>query len=200
MVGGGTLPAPGRGAPPAPRPVQHLRNPTGGLERQTRGVDAKQDEWNTKQETWNENATIRFNRIEADMSSLKGDYARTRTIQDARGIAADLGLQYIRTLTVDDVHRMAGRSLERDVLRGFRNADLVIEAADGTDTRFIAMEISFAADQRDCNRAVRNAELITRFTGKLAQAAVASVRNDQAAATRDQCQDRERTTDGPPAT
>ena len=51
----------------------------------------QQEAWNAKQETWNENATIPFNRIEADMSSLKGDYARTRTIQDARGIAADLG-------------------------------------------------------------------------------------------------------------
>ena len=116
------------------------------------------------------------------MSSLKGDYARTRTIQDARGIAADLGLEYVRTLSNDDLNEMAGSYLDRDVLRSFRNADLVIEATDGTDTRFITMEISFTADQRDCSRAIRNAELITRFTGKPAQAAVASVKNDQAAA------------------
>ena len=75
------------------------------------------------------------------MSGLKGDYARTRTIQDARGIAEDLGLEYVRTLKNDDLHRMAGSNLDRDVLRSFRNADLVIEATDGTDTRFIAMEI-----------------------------------------------------------
>ena len=87
------------------------------------------------------------------------------------------------TLSNDDLNRMAGSSLERDVLRSFRNADLVIEAADGTDTRFIAMEISFTADQRDCSRAIRNADLITRFTGKPARAAIASVRNHQAAAT-----------------
>ena len=111
-----------------------------------------------QQEAWNENATIRFNQIEADMSRLKGEYARTRTIQDARGIATDLGLEYIRTLS---------------------NADLVIEATYGTDTRFIPMEISLRADQRECSRAIRNAELITRFTGKPAQAAIASVRNDQ---------------------
>ena len=136
-----------------------------------------------QQENWNENATIRFNRIEADMSSLKGEYARTRTIQDARGIAGDLGLEYLRTLSNDDLNGMAGSNLDRDLLRSFRNADLVIEATDGTDTRFITMEISFTADQRDCRRAIRNAELITRFTGKPAQAAIASVRNDQAAAT-----------------
>ena len=136
----------------------------------------------TQQDAWNENAIIRFDRIEADMSSLKGDYARTRTIQDARGIASDLGLEYVRTLSNDDLNRMAGSNLDRDVLRSFRNADLVIEANDGTDTRFIAMEISFTAGQRDCSRAIRNAELITRFTGNPARAAISSVRNDQASA------------------
>ena len=145
--------------------------------------NAKQDAWNAKQDTWNENATIRFNRIEADMSSLKGEYARTRTIQDARGIAEDLGLEYVRTLTNDDLNGMAKGNLDQDVLRSFRNADLVVEATYGTATRFIAMEISFTADQRDCSRAIRNAELITRFTGKTAWAVIASVRNDQAAAT-----------------
>ena len=141
--------------------------------------NAKQDAWNAKQDTWNENATIRFNRIEADMSSLKGEYARIRTIQDARGIAEDLGLEYVRTLTNDDLNGMAKGNLDQDVLRSFRNADLVVEATYGTATRFIAMEISYTADQRDCSRAIRNAELITRFTGKPARAAVASVRNDQ---------------------
>ena len=58
----------------------------------------------------------------------------------------------------------------------------MIEAAHGVDTRFIAMEISFTGDQRDCSRAIRNAELITRFTGKPARAAIASVRNNQTAA------------------
>ena len=55
----------------------------------------------------------------------------------------------------------------------------MIEATDGTDTRYIAMEVSFTADLRDCNRAIRNARLIESFTGKPAQAAIASVRNDR---------------------
>ena len=116
------------------------------------------------------------------MSGLKGDYARTRAIQDARGIAEDRGLEYVRTLTNDDLNGMARGNLDRDVLRSFRNADLVIEATYGTATRFIAMEISYTADQRDCSRAIRNAELITRFTGEPALAVIASVRNDQTAA------------------
>ena len=56
---------------------------------------------------------------------------------------------------------------------------LVIEAGDGVDTRYIAMEVSFTANLRDCDWAVRNAGLITRFTGKPAQAATASVRNNR---------------------
>ena len=111
-----------------------------------------------------------------------GDYDRNRTIREAWGIASDLGLEYVRTLTNQDLHEMAGSRLDRDVLRSFRNADLGIETTDGAETRFIAMEISYTADQRDCSRAIRNAELITRFTGKPAWAAIASVRNDRAAA------------------
>ena len=135
-----------------------------------------------EQKTWNTNVEARLNRIEGDMSGLKGDYARTRAIQDARGIAEDRGLEYVRTLSNDDLNGMARGNLDRDVLRSFRNADLVIEATYGTATRFIAMEISYTADQRDCSRAIRNAELITRFTGEPALAVIASVRNDQAAA------------------
>ena len=45
----------------------------------------------------------------------------------------------------------------------------------------MAMGISCTADQRDCERAIWNAGLITRFTGKPAQAATASVRNDRGA-------------------
>ena len=128
------------------------------------------------------NLRERVGRVENDMGTLKGDFARTRTVQDAPGIASDMGLEFVRTLSARDLSDMAGDALPRDIGRSFRNADLVIEATDGTDTRYIAMEVSFTADRRDCNRAVRNAELITRFTGKAAQAAVASVRNDREAA------------------
>ena len=124
---------------------------------------------------------IRLDRMEGDSGTMKGDFARTRTVQDAQGIASDMGLEFVRTLSAGDLSDMAGNTLPRDVGRSFRNADLVIEATDGTDTKYIAMEVSFTADRRDCNRAVRNAGLITRFTGKAAQAAVASVRNDREA-------------------
>ncbi len=134
-----------------------------------------------EQNTRTTNLEERVGRIEGNTSTLKGDFARTRTIQDAPGIASDMGLDVVRTLSARDLSDMAGSSLPRDTHRSFRNADLVIEATDGTDTRYIAMEISFTADRRDCDRAVRNAGLITSFTGKPVQAAVASVRNDREA-------------------
>ena len=123
----------------------------------------------------------RLGRIESDTRTMRGYTARIRTIQDSQGIASDMGLEFVRTLSAGDLSEMAGNTLPRDVGRSFRNADLVIEATDGTDTRYIAMEVSFTADLRDCNRAIRNARLIESFTGKPAQAAVASVRNDREA-------------------
>ena len=121
-------------------------------------------------------------RVENDMGTFKEDFARPRTTQDAEGIAYDMGLEFVRTLNSDELREMAGNTLPRDVGRSFRNADLVIEATDGTGARYIAMEVSFTADLRDCDRAIRNARLIESFTGKPAQAAVASVRNAREAA------------------
>ena len=119
--------------------------------------------------------------MESDMSGFMGGYARVRVVEDAAGIASDMGLEYVRTLSREDLSRMAGGSLDPDTGRSFRNADLVIEATDGGDTRYVAMEISFTGGRRELDRAVRNANLITRFTSKTAQVAIASVRNDREA-------------------
>ena len=107
----------------------------------------------------------RLGRIESDTRTMRGYPARIRTVQDAQGIASDMGLEFVRTLSAGDLSEMAGNPLPRDVGRSFRNADLVIEATDGTDTRYIAMEVSFTADLRDCDRAIRNAGLIASSPG-----------------------------------
>ena len=93
-----------------------------------------------------------------------------------------MGLTFVRALTPSDLAAMAGNTLDRDLGRSFRRADLVTEATDSIDTRYIAMEVSFTATQRDCDLATRNAGLITQFTGKPAHPAIASVRNDPDAA------------------
>ena len=142
----------------------------------------KFDAFVEEQRTSHANIDPRLGRMEGDTGTLKGDFARTRTVQDAPGIASDMGLEFVRTLSSDELRDMAGNTLPRDIGRSFRNADLVIEATDRTDTRYIAMEVSFTADRRDCDRAIRNAGLITRFTEKAALAPAASVRNDREAA------------------
>ena len=140
---------------------------------------ATQEQFNQSQEQFNQNASARFQRIESDISSLKGDYARSRTTEDAAGIASDMGLRYIRTLTRADLLQLVqGTGTDPATARSFRNADLVIEAHDGTDTQYVVMEISFTADHRDYGRATRNASLIGQFTGSRTQPAIASVRND----------------------
>ena len=145
------------------------------------GFVEKIDAFVDEQRTTHANLDTRLDRMESDSGTMKGYFARTRSVQDAQGIASDMGLEFIRTLSAADLSDMARNALSRDIGRSFRNADLVIAATDGNDTRYIAMEVSFTADRRDCDRAIRNAELITRFTGKPAQAAVASVRNDREA-------------------
>ena len=95
------------------------------------------------------NTDARLDRMEGNFGAIKGDFARTRTVQDARNIAHDMGLEFVRTLSATDLSEMAGNALPRDVGRSFRNADLAVEATDGTGgARYIAMEVSFTADLR----------------------------------------------------
>ena len=133
---------------------------------------------NEEQRVWNRNATARFDRMEGDMSSIKGYYASYKAVQAAPWIASEMGLEHVRTLSMYDLGRMAARNLPANVARSFRDADLVMEVTDGNETSYVAMEISFTADKRDSDRAIRNAELLTQLTGKPARAAIASVRND----------------------
>lgn len=145
---------------------------------EVRAVTVELRAFNEEQRTWNRNATARFDRMEGDMGSIKGFYANYKAAQEAPWIASDMGLEHVRTLSLDDLGRMAARNLPLNVARSFRNADLVMEVTDGNETSYVAMEISFTADKRDSDRAIRNADLLTQLTGKPARAAIASVRND----------------------
>ena len=56
---------------------------------------------------------------------------------------------------------------------------MIIEATDQDGNPcYIAVEISFTANGRDTSRALRNAEFLTRFTGKQAFSAVVGLRRD----------------------
>ena len=115
------------------------------------------------------------------MGTFRAFFARSALHSDATGIAIDLGLEYVRIVPQEELTQMtqgaAGR-IPTNELRSFRRADLVIEATDGSNTHYISVEASYTADQRDTDRAQRNARFLTEFTGQTAHPVIASVRND----------------------
>lgn len=140
-----------------------------------------------EQRQFNEGFTRRLGRIEANISNFRGEYARNALHRQAMGIAMDMGFDYVRTVPYEELARMAQRAAGRiptGELRSFRNADLIMEATDESDTIYIAVESSYTADQRDTDRAQRNVRFLEEFTGRPARAAIASVRNDRFADSR----------------
>ena len=89
-----------------------------------------------------------------------------------------MGLLRAKNLSRDDLWTLIDRADPRGIpanqLKSFRRADLIMEATDSDgEICYIAVEISFTANGRDTMRAIRNAEFLTRFTGKQAYAAIA---------------------------
>ncbi len=120
--------------------------------------------------------------IRDDLGTVKGFHARDETIRQADGVAIVMGFRMVRTLSYGDLVSMTTSADTSGIADGdilsFRSADLVIEATDTNgETQYIAMEISYTADERDTRRAIRNAGLLTRFTGHPAHPAIASIQN-----------------------
>ena len=120
----------------------------------------------TEQKAFNSNNLARLDRMEGDSGTLKGHWARNTTVSDAAGIAQDMGLEFVRTLTASDLMGLAGDQLGQDTGRSFRGADLVIEATRDGALQYVVLEVSYTADHRDSGRAIRNAGLLTQFTGR----------------------------------
>ncbi|MDE0239922.1 MAG: hypothetical protein OXQ84_06945, partial [bacterium] len=123
-------------------------------------------------------------RIREDMGLLKGGHARNVAERQAVLIVEDLGLEYVRTLNFEDITNMVRThdtsGLGASDLRSFRLADLILEAKEQAGTTcYVAVEISFTVNGRDTRRALRNAEYLSRFTGRQAYAVVAGVHVDE---------------------
>ena len=142
----------------------------------------RMQEFVEQQQGFNDRFEARMDRIEGDISVVKGGHARSRGVDAAPAIADDLGLEYIRTVPRAELVAIARALIDADITAGdrrsFRDADLIIEAASGAEAVFIAVEMSYTADRRDSDRAERNARYLAQYTGGTAHAAVASVRND----------------------
>ena len=121
--------------------------------------------------------------IQDDIGTLKGNQARDIAVREAPLIAEDMGLQWTKDLTINDIGLLVERADTSDIeineLRSFRRADLIIEATDPNGvTCYIAVEISYTVNGRDTSRALRNAEFMTRFTGDQCYPAVAGLYRD----------------------
>ena len=126
-------------------------------------------------------------RIETSIGILKGNVAR-RVLRDHHETILDLlQLDFVDILQRSDLTRLVRNSgvaneIEFGQRRSFYAADLVLAGTDAAgDTHYVAAEASFTADRRDTDRAIRNAEFLTRFTGQPSHSVVASVFNDREA-------------------
>ena len=127
-----------------------------------------------------------YRRADVNIGILKGNAARRLLRLHHDTILEIFELDFVRTLERNDLTRMvrnSGVATEIDFgqRRSFYAADLVLEGTDADgNTQYVAAEASFTADRRDTDRALRNAEFLTRFTGQPAHPMVASIANDHA--------------------
>ena len=148
-----------------------------------RQINASTAEFIAEQKEFNARTDRRFESMQNDISNLRADYARRNAVNEAFIIALDMGFRLLRSLASSDLWTICqagdATGISANALRSFYRADLVLEVADGNDaSHYIAVEVSYTADERDTGRALRNAGYLARFTGRPAHAAVASVRND----------------------
>ena len=118
-------------------------------------------------------------RLKADLGALNGFMALDVGLKEIPIIAYDMGYMYERLLERMEIINMSRDAdtsgIAEDVLYSFMHADAVAETTDDDGrTRYLAVEISFTSHKRDVERAVRNAEFITRFTGVPASSSAAS--------------------------
>ena len=146
----------------------------------------EQKQFNAEQREFNAAVTHRLQRITDDLGDLKGHVAGRLARDRADDIAASLGCRIIAQLDGADLRELVRRQdnaadIPFGQRRSFYNADLVIQVRDPAGAEFyLAGEASYTADIRDVQRAQRNAEFLTKFTGLNATPLIISLRNDHA--------------------
>ena len=118
--------------------------------------------------------------LKSDIGELKGLAAFAPAERRYQIIALDMGLEPVRLLEPGEIARMtmteAAQEFDKSDLESFRNCDLIIAAQSPSDGDcYITVQVSFTVDHSDISRAVKHAEMATRFTGRPAFAAVCGV-------------------------
>ncbi len=142
-----------------------------------------------------DNIEAHNSRLSHDFRNFRGNYAETVASKNAFSIALRLseakalGIDEttLRILSADDLRSLARQygskriaALPIGVRESFYGCDLAMEVenADGA-VCYIVAEASYTCDDRDTTRALNNADLLRKFTGNQAFAAVAGVRMDR---------------------
>ncbi len=129
----------------------------------------------------------RLNGLGGNVGALKGHFAGRKAREDADYIAAEMGLDWNRSLKKVEVLRIwqaAERNgltdeISRENRRSFLDADIIMDVLDQNGRQaYVAVEISYTAHSDDTERVIRNAGYLTRFTGIPTYTAVASVFKD----------------------
>ena len=134
-----------------------------------------------EQQARTEAATLeRFTRIDRDLGYLKGAHAANVALRNASLIADDLSYEMIIQLPREELIGLS--KIARDTgkpandVRSFRDADLIMLVKDAKGyPAYIAVEASFTVNNRDIERAKRNADYLHEFTGLPATGVVAGV-------------------------
>ena len=126
----------------------------------------------------------RLKRLDDKVRVLVGAHVRNQAIQEIPIAIVELGIGECRRLL--EIAEVVSLTVDADTtgissgdLASFRRADAIADAVDRRgDPCYVAVEISYTADDRDTDRAIRNADYMTRFTGRRAHAAVLAVQID----------------------
>ena len=152
-----------------------------GIDNRLNGIDTRLDGIDNRLD----GVDIRLQQITDDLGDLKGHTAGRIAREMADAIAEHLGYQMIEVLVSNDLRQLLRQQDSADIAPGFRRsfylADLIGSVIDQQGNEiFLAAEASSTADQRDTDRAIRNAEFLTRFAGLPAVPLIASRHNDHA--------------------
>ncbi len=129
-----------------------------------------------------DDAMAAVHRLQAGISGLANNRFRAAALTDGgRRIARSMELRRIRTLDGDEIWDLTQDNDVGDIRAGdiesFREADLIMEAEDADGQRhYVAVEVSYSGNGRDADRALRDAQLMRRFTAQSSYAAVAGTR------------------------
>ena len=138
------------------------------------------DTLTAKVDSLSEEVNVKVAGIRQDLGEVRGGHARSAVLRNAALVAAGLDCQLISEVPQGILlgfSKVAAYNNEHpDDVKSFQQADLVLYVSDDQGRpRYLAVEASFTVAGRDIDRAVRNANYLTQYTGLRADPVVAGV-------------------------